>query len=309
MIDLGYKMPLTTKKTGFPDGIFGNETKQAVIQFQRDEKIKLVDGIAGRTTIGTLDRRLAEKFKKPVKPPKPMPVIPSDKNYTIGTVNPSITPDAGAGIFNSKSTEASMWALKQSILEILPPRGASASVAIGRNAAINMKHYLDALGTDIPIDLENMLESGPTAKGRYRHEVSQAKKFVETLAEGTHQITSKSAESAYNYKSESWDWFYAIGGYSTWGKGVAKVSNGGVGKIFEIDFEYHFFDRYNWDGGKKVTIGPITITDECMGEFHRQGLAKEYNTKTFIKRKFKWKFKWKQGEAIPEAQYNRADGR
>jgi len=37
------------------------------------------------------------------------------------------------------------------------------------------------------------------------------------------------------------------------------------------------FDRYNWDGGKKVNIGPITITDESMAEMHRAGVAQEFN--------------------------------
>ena len=47
---------------------------------------------------------------------------------------------------------------------------------------------------------------------------------------------------------------------------------------FLIDFEYKFYDRYNWDTGKSVTIAGITITDEFMGRFHRQGLAKEYDS-------------------------------
>jgi hypothetical protein len=40
--------------------------------------------------------------------------------------------------------------------------------------------------------------------------------------------------------------------------------------------EFHVFDRYNWDKGKSVTIGPFVVTDESLGELHRTGLAQEY---------------------------------
>lgn len=48
------------------------------------------------------------------------------------------------------------------------------------------------------------------------------------------------------------------------------------------------FDRYNWDTGKSVTIGPITVTDAFMGEFHRQGLAREYDCYGSLRRRFIW---------------------
>lgn len=40
--------------------------------------------------------------------------------------------------------------------------------------------------------------------------------------------------------------------------------------------EFHVFDRYNWDKGKSVTIGPFVITDESLGQLHQAGLAQEY---------------------------------
>lgn len=310
LIDLNYKLPSSTRKTGFPDGIYGAETKQALIRFQTDAKFAAgqIDGVAGKNTILEMDKKLAAKFGATSvipAPPKPIPIPQSDQHYTVGNSQPTIKPDVGAGIFNSKPVEVSMWALKQSILEILPPRGSSAMLFIGFDAAANMKHYLNTSGADLKINLESMIDSGPTAKGRFRDEISQAKKFVETLPIGTHQISSKFAESAYNYKEESSNWFYAVGGYASWGKGTATVTKGATVTEYSLDFEYHFFDRYNWDGGKSVTIGPITITDVFMGEFHRQGLAREYNMKAMIKRQFKWK----KGDAIPEAQYQRGSGR
>lgn len=48
------------------------------------------------------------------------------------------------------------------------------------------------------------------------------------------------------------------------------------------------YDCYNWDGGKEVTIMGTTITDEFMGEFHRQGLARGFNCHDSIRRKLAW---------------------
>jgi hypothetical protein len=48
-------------------------------------------------------------------------------------------------------------------------------------------------------------------------------------------------------------------------------------QILQLEFEYKFFDRYNWDGGKSVTLFGVTITDEFMARFHREGLAKEFD--------------------------------
>lgn len=309
LIDMGYKMPLSTRKTGFPDGIYGDEVVKVVTQFQTDHKLQKKDGIAGKNTITILDKLLAKKNTKahiPPKPQKPLVIVPKDKDYTLGKVDPKLNHDKGAGVFNSKPTEATLWALKQAILEILPPRGSSAALFIGIDASKHMLHYLSAKGNKLPINLEGMVTASPTAQAHFKNEVNQAKRFVEKLTEGTHQFTSKTAESSYNYKSETTNWFYAVGGYSSWGKGSATVAKDTKGQLsYSMSFEYHFYDRYNWDTGKQVTIGPVTITDKFMGEFHRQGLAQEYDEIGMIKRQFSWK----QGQTIPPQQYARSGGR
>ncbi len=310
LIDLGYKLPISTRKTGYPDGIYGKETVTVITQFQKDSKLPLKDGIAGKNTVSLLDKSLTKIVDKAfiaAKSPIPLiPIPPKDRDYEIGNSDPKINPDIGSGAFNTVPTQVSLWALKQAILEILPPRGVSAAVLIGPDATKHMLHYLSAQGTTLHINLEGMIEAGSTAKAHFVNEVSQAQKFVEKLTVGRHLITSKNTESAYNYKSETTNWFYAVGGYSTWGKGIATINEDTNGKlIFSLEFEYHFYDRYNWDKGKEVNVGPITITDEFMGDFHRQGLAREYDTVGLIKRKFSWK----QGQAIPPEQYNRNSGR
>ncbi len=89
------------------------------------------------------------------------------------------------------------------------------------------------------------------------------------------------------------------GGYSYWGKGIARVEQDDTAKRrFSILFEFHFYDRYNWDRGKKVDIGSMTVTDDFMGEFHRQGLAKEFN----LVGKFERLISWREGDFVPNVE-------
>ncbi|HET9953359.1 MAG TPA: hypothetical protein VFQ61_02585, partial [Polyangiaceae bacterium] len=115
----------------------------------------------------------------------------------------------------------------------------------------------------------------------------------------------KQGQNGYNTQVENRNWFFAIGGYTTWGKGVAKVTDSGGVLNYELDFEYKFYDRYNWDAGKSVTFAHITVTDKFMGEFHRQGLAREFDCIGSFRRKFTWK----KGERIPQSQIHPPGGR
>jgi peptidoglycan hydrolase-like protein with peptidoglycan-binding domain len=59
LLDLGFAMPISTAHPSYsPDGIFGEETKQAIIKFQQDAGTLKDDGIVGPKTIQELDRQL-----------------------------------------------------------------------------------------------------------------------------------------------------------------------------------------------------------------------------------------------------------
>jgi hypothetical protein len=70
LIDLGYKLPVSTKKYGSPDGHYGKETKSAVLKIQYDQKLPSKDGVVGAQTLGRLDDLLKGK------PFTPLPPIP-----------------------------------------------------------------------------------------------------------------------------------------------------------------------------------------------------------------------------------------
>lgn len=205
--------------------------------------------------------------------------------YTIGNTSPTITYDAGAGAWNSKKTEASMVAMKMLLINYY----AHFYTIIGDDAANHLSHYLSNTGKEYEFDLKDMINDVPTAKQIFDLELAKAKSFVETLPPGDHEIVASKLTQGYNYKNENWNWFYAVGGYSVWGSGKAKILIDKSGKkAYSLDFEYNAVDRYNWDGGKSVKIFNITITDDFMGEFHRQGLAREYNLRDTINSTVRW---------------------
>jgi type VI secretion system Hcp family effector len=43
-------------------------------------------------------------------------------------------------------------------------------------------------------------------------------------------------------------------------------------------------DRYIWDKGKKVRIFGVPVADDTMGEFHLQGLAREFGMNGSVKK-------------------------
>ncbi len=70
LIDDGFAMPISTRKTGSPDGRFGRETKSVVKRFQFKHHLG-VDGEVGHDTMGKLDTLFAGP-----KPPEPKPADP-----------------------------------------------------------------------------------------------------------------------------------------------------------------------------------------------------------------------------------------
>ncbi|WP_020585761.1 peptidoglycan-binding domain-containing protein [Desulfobacter curvatus] len=107
LMDMGYKLSVSIAKNGAPDGIFGKETTGVVQNFQSDHSLKK-DGIAGRNTIGTLDRLLVAKFSSPLPSVlKPKPRIAASRDYMIGSSDPSVSRDPGAGVWASKPVQTS----------------------------------------------------------------------------------------------------------------------------------------------------------------------------------------------------------
>jgi len=203
-------------------------------------------------------------------------------SYKKGNDDPKIKYDIGAGAYNTEPSSMRMWALKQAIMS----ENGVVRMSLP-DAKAHLEHYLSNTAEDYTIRLQKMIDDVPNEKAIYEKEIALAMNFVQTLLySGAYFITSGKASGGYIRSSESWNWYYAVGGYSAWGKGFATVCKG---SYYTLEFEYKFADKYNWDKGKYVEIIGIKVTDEFMGKFHRMGLAKEFYMNGSIKKTIKWK--------------------
>ena len=324
LIALGYPLPKSVKKkTRAPDGVLGDETFLAVKAFQTAHKLK-PDGIAGRKTIRAMDAELPlptptvvvkppkpkgpPKRPKPVgdkppppqklgppppvgnKPPEPQPLVmlPESEYYCEGTDDPIPKPDKGAGVWNSAPLTLRSAAIKIAI-STSPGFYGATLIGIGPNATKHLVHYFSGSGRDYKIDLEGMFQDNEYVRTNVLDfELACMADYIDACPPGTWNITTKKViqnDYTYNGKDHSKDWYFAIGGFGVWTKARARIPK--RGKV-HADIELKFFDRYNWDGGKKVQIAGIEITDEFMGDFHREGLAREFNCVGALKRKLSW---------------------
>ena len=191
------------------------------------------------------------------------------KNYKIGFDDPKIKHDIGSGRWGSTNPQFLYKALRAVIL-------ATPTSVTFPDAVAHLRHYLENTGSTYTIRFENMINSSSNAKSLINEELAEAKSFIDfnLRKDGVYNITSTSPSGGYVQITNSPNWFYAVGGYSLWGKGTVVVKN--KGRCFELQMKVKFEDKYNWDIGKAAFLGFIKVTDQFMGEFHRQGLAKEF---------------------------------
>jgi hypothetical protein len=72
LIDLGFSMPLSTRRFGVPDGIYGTETTSRVREFQAQKGLT-VDGHVGKNTMTLLDTLLPLPHSAPSGLPYTVP--------------------------------------------------------------------------------------------------------------------------------------------------------------------------------------------------------------------------------------------
>jgi peptidoglycan hydrolase-like protein with peptidoglycan-binding domain len=182
MIDTGISMPVSTKKTGTPDGIFLSETKEAVKQFQRNCGLqgRDVDGIIGPITMGLFDVRFPGQAK--TGPPPPVP-------STRKTLKVNIT-----RLHGSKKKVNHSLAFANTIL--IPQ--ANVEVVIANEVALDELQTIEKIGKDemlemhffdkVPSEEEKVLfkvnQSGDAIAGYFVKEISEKEGVVSKDARG-----------------------------------------------------------------------------------------------------------------------------
>ncbi len=84
LIDLGVgALPVSVRKYGSPDGIYGRETRAAVHKFQSGQPGLVADGVVGRNTIRRLDTLLPNANPR-------LPALPSRARYIVPGIKPAI---------------------------------------------------------------------------------------------------------------------------------------------------------------------------------------------------------------------------
>ncbi|MBI3863464.1 MAG: peptidoglycan-binding protein [Planctomycetia bacterium] len=107
LMDLGYSMPISNKKHGSPDGIYGQETKKTVHSFQQKYHLQ-IDGITGKQVMTKLDELLPTAGK-------PLPPTPSLVPYRVpGLISPLQQP-SGMACWATSYTMMVSWRRQQSL--------------------------------------------------------------------------------------------------------------------------------------------------------------------------------------------------
>jgi hypothetical protein len=155
---------------------------------------------------------------------------------------------------------------------------AASGLGLG-NAADNLNHYLDNTGADQTSSPDTMMEDMPSFKEAVQalatEHASQAFRDASTGSGSTKTFASPWM-GFYATKETSMDWFFALGGFSFAVAGEVTTHKSEGKWLGELSYKAYVFDRYNWDTGKSVTIGPFTFEDTELGRMHVVGLAREY---------------------------------
>ncbi|KAI9800736.1 MAG: hypothetical protein M1833_003152 [Piccolia ochrophora] len=185
----------------------------------------------------------------------------------------------GSGAYDSESP-----GLGDRALEVKYRTIAAGAAARGfSDASRHMTHYLDGSGDDLDVSPERMLRDmanfRAAAKAFAQAEGASAyASAVATAKSSTASAPFTSSWKVYDYGEGQFtdNWYYAMGAFSYSVTGVVTVSIAGGKATASLKYKTHVFDRYNWDKGKKVDIGPFEFKDDELQKLHRTGLAQEY---------------------------------
>ncbi|MFF8608221.1 hypothetical protein ACF06X_20030 [Streptomyces sp. NPDC015346] len=192
------------------------------------------------------------------------------------------TPDPGAGPFGAEEPTANdYWILSQA--KLIEGGGD----AFGQNAASrNMSHYLGATGDPLNVDVDRFLHDEKQLRDSVRdnhlvpNQAAWRQQGLDAFEKSGGKPVAIPVESgAFGQQLKpGTEWFHAINAHQQNVSGVVTVTPGPDGKPkVSLDYQVNVWDRYNFDKGKSIDIGPWNIPDEDMARLHKTGLAQEFD--------------------------------
>jgi len=188
-----------------------------------------------------------------------------------------VPPGPGAGEWNSEPARLDNIALARSAKTYLASR--DARERYGVEAAETFLQYFENDGANYTVSIPKLLSDVPRVQALYDELLVQLKSEALALGEGKTLFTLKDARVSTIDRAESENWYLAVAGFSYWISGDIEIDENGqiAGRV-----SLGFWDRYDWDPGVVIPIptpfGQINVDQDRVGEFHRQGLAKEYDS-------------------------------
>ncbi|KAM3099726.1 peptidoglycan-binding protein [Phormidesmis sp. 146-12] len=136
LIDLKFPMPISTRRRGTPDGIYGAETTATVRKFQQRYGLK-PDGIVGKNTLSRLDRLFTTRTTEPrCGVPSAALEMPAYEAELFESTSKKATPKASLCLYQQGnkssgffSNQAGRWAKR--ISAIANPTATNACGTIG----------------------------------------------------------------------------------------------------------------------------------------------------------------------------------
>lgn len=209
-----------------------------------------------------------------------------DDLLAAGLLSPTVkraAPDPGSGPHGAESPGAAERRTREKmnlLAEGADWQGMS-------DAARHMAHYLGNSGDPVKLPVDKMLWDDEGFRNHIDQSIRQNqsewhKQALEEFRRNGGQpvaipVESKNNDYSFSQTDDS-NWFYAVGSTRSNVTGVVTVVPDADGKPkVGLDYQVNAWDRYNWDEGKGVSIGPMDIPDGQPARLHKTGLAQEFD--------------------------------
>ncbi|EFL23257.1 conserved hypothetical protein [Streptomyces himastatinicus ATCC 53653] len=209
-----------------------------------------------------------------------------DGLLAAGLLSPSvkqIAPDGGSGQYGAESPGAAeRWTrVKMKLIT----EGADWTDL--PDASRNMEHYLSNSGDPMNLPVDKMMSDDEGFRhhiedGIRQHQETWRTQALEEFKKNGGQpvaipVETKNVDYSFDQATNQ-NWYYAVGSTRSNITGVVTVVTDAHGNPqVGLDYQANAWDRYNWDEGKGVNIGPMDIPDGQMARLHKTGLAQEFD--------------------------------